>query len=296
MMKRWSVWGVICLSVIFRCATVSAQDMPPAFVWPVVPDSVTDFSARGIYAVSHYWDNFAVEDPRYLNAREMVEQAFVDYIAITSVAPWEVSEAALKRLIERASADGDILAMYTDVAGKYLYDPQSQMRSDGIYMMFLEAARSSKLVPKALKLRYDLHYALLNGNREGMTVKDFAFQPTSGGEMRLKKVKSDYVLLFFNDPDCLDCSLMKLRLSVSQKLAREIASGRLTVISIYTGDDLKSWREEVKSYPSEWTNAAWSGGDEQFDLRHLPQLYLLDKKKKVLLRETTIEAVEGALE
>ena len=51
----------------------------------------------------------------------------------------------------------------------------------------------------------------------------------------------------------------------------------------------------MKSYPSEWTNAAWSGGDEQFDLRHLPQLYLLDKKKKVLLRETTIEAVEAAL-
>ena len=107
-----------------------------------------------------------------------------------------------------------------------------------------------------------------------MELTDFEYKlPGKEKKFRVKKLKAPFVLLYINDPECDDCSLTTLRLSVSQAL----------------------WLGSVEKYPKEWVVASMENGDRYFDLMIMPALYLLDKDKKIILRNTSLEEVEKIL-
>lgn len=55
------------------------------------------------------------------------------------------------------------------------------------------------------------------------------------------------------------------------------------------------WLGSVEKYPKEWVVASMENGDRYFDLRIMPALYLVDKDKKIILRNTSLEEVEKIL-
>ena len=113
--------------------------------------------------------------------------------------------------------------------------------------------------------------------------------------VHVKKLKAPFVLLYINDPECDDCSLTTLRLSVSQSLLKEVREGRLVILSVYPDGETDEWLGSVEKYPKEWVVASMENGDRYFDLRIMPALYLLDKDKKIILRNTSLEEVEKIL-
>jgi hypothetical protein len=72
-------------------------------------------------------------------------------------------------------------------------------------------------------------------------------------------------------------------------VADGIASGRLAVLNIYIDEDLKAWREYMPIYPKEWINAYDPNyvirTDVLYNVRAIPSLYLLDKDKKVIMKD-----------
>ena len=86
-----------------------------------------------------------------------------------------------------------------------------------------------------------------------------------------------------------------LRLSVSQSLLKEVREGRLVILSVYPDGETDEWLGSVEKYPKEWVVASMENGDRYFDLRIMPALYLLDKDKKIILRNTSLEEVEKIL-
>ena len=203
---------------------------------------------------------------------------------------------AIETLLKRASSDGDILLMYADIADKYLYSGGGTFVSDEAYLPFAEAVAESKKVDELRKLRYTYQYNVLTQNQVGMKMTDFEYKlPGKDKEYRFKKLKSPYVLLYINDPECEDCSLATLRLSVSQALLQEIREGQLTILSLYPDGETEEWLAEVADYPKEWIVASMENGERCFDLRIMPALYLLDKDKKIILRNASLEEVEQAL-
>ena len=226
----------------------------------------------------------------------MVEQAFVDFTSIMRITSRESTMKAIAILLKRASSDGDILLMYADIADKYLYSGGGTFVSDEAYLPFAEAVAESKKVDELRKLRYIYQYDVLTKNQVGMTVTDFEYKlPGKDKKYRIKKLKSPYILLYINDPECEDCSLATLRLSVSQALLQEIREGRLTILSLYPDGETEEWLAGVADYPKEWVVASMENGERCFDLRVMPALYLLDKDKKIILRNTSLEEVEQTL-
>ena len=67
------------------------------------------------------------------------------------------------------------------------------------------------------------------------------------------------------------------------------------VLSVYPDGETDEWLNAVKDYPQEWIVASMENGDRCFDLRIMPALYLLDKDKKIILRNTSLEEVENKL-
>ncbi len=287
------------LLCVFACAFVLSKaqgETVRPYQLPNIPDSLVTPDVRSEYLIEHYWDGFEIENRAYLEARDIVEQAFVDFTSIMRIASRESTMKAIAILLDRASTDEDILLMYADIADKYLYSGEGNFVSEEAYLPFLEAVLDSKKVDKLYKLRYSYQYDVLTKNQLGMQITDFEYKlPGKDKKNRIKKLKSPFILLYINDPECEDCSLTTLRLSVSQALLKEIRAGRLMVLSVYPDGETDEWLNAVKDYPQEWIVASMENGDRCFDLRIMPALYLLDKDKKIILRNTSLEEVENKL-
>ena len=75
-----------------------------------------------------------------------------------------------------------------------------------------------------------------------MELTDFEYKlPGKEKKFRVKKLKAPFVLLYINDPECDDCSLTTLRLSVSQSLLKEVREGRLVILSVYPDGETDEW-------------------------------------------------------
>ena len=68
-----------------------------------------------------------------------------------------------------------------------------------------------------------------------------------------------------------------------------IESGSLAVLNIYIDEDLKAWKEYMPIYPKEWYNGYdpyyLIRTDVLYNVRAIPSLYLLDKDKKVIMKD-----------
>jgi hypothetical protein len=126
-------------------------------------------------------------------------------------------------------------------------------------------------------------------NRTGTKAADFRFSERNGKTRRLYDVKADNIILFFSNPGCKACLDIINTLKSMPVVAEGIASGRLAVLNIYIDEDLKAWREYMPIYPEEWINGYDPDyvirTDVLYNVRAIPSLYLLDKDKKVIMKD-----------
>ena len=105
-------------------------------------------------------------------------------------------------------------------------------------------------------------------NRPGDRAADFSFTTGKGGHGTLYGIDADYVLLFFHNLGCPACR--EVRQGIVSVTAREpaagmLASGKLRIIALYPDTEINE--------------------KELYDLRAIPSLYLLDRDKKVILKD-----------
>ena len=67
---------------------------------------------------------------------------------------------------------------------------------------------------------------------------------------------------------------------------------KLKILAVYPDEDLEAWRKHIPDVPAEWINSYDNTvslkNDEIYDLKAIPTLYLLDKNKKVILKDVTL--------
>ena len=68
-----------------------------------------------------------------------------------------------------------------------------------------------------------------------------------------------------------------------------INSGIMKVLNIYIDEDIQAWRSYMPVYPEQWYNGFDPDfalrGNELYNIRAIPSLYLLDKEKNVLMKD-----------
>ena len=79
-----------------------------------------------------------------------------------------------------------------------------------------------------------------------------------------------------------------------------IAQGRLKVLALYPDEDLAAWRDYRSNMPASWINAYDKGcvirEKSTYNLSAIPALYLLDRDKRVLVKDATeVWRIEAAL-
>lgn len=262
---------------------------PLSFATPAIPQGLATNEQRFAYLVEHYWDNFDFTDTAYIAQPEVTEQAFVNYIDLFPYAPVQVVGQSIVQMLDKAFAGNEIMFDYfAELYEKYLHDHQSPYRSEEYYILALQAITGSQKIDDTRKIRplSQLEWAMKN--RTGETATDFVFALKNGTRMKLSDVKSQYTILFFNDPDCRDCEHAKAVLS-------QLKNPAVKTVAIYPYDDMELWR--AAAYPEGWINghATSVDKDELYDLPVFPTIYLLDSTKKVVLKDVTAEQLMGYL-
>lgn len=279
-------------------ATAGAGRVSHRLTMPVPPAMLTSDSARLDYVAQHYWDSMDLRDTTWIADTAALEQVYANYLGLLGHLPEAQAEerlAAFHGATEVCPAMRDRLF---EVAERYLYDPNSPMRSEGLYIAVLRWAVSSPSLDEYEKIRTQDQLDMALRNRPGMTAADFAYTTADGRTHRLADFRGERTLLFFYNPDCPDCARVKEYIASSPTLSPLIAAGRVKVLAVYTDEDLKLWRERLPQMPAGWT----VGYNTQlhtartYDLRAIPCLYLLNARKHVVLKDAPVEWIETWLQ
>lgn len=275
------------------------------FELPEIPLVYTTDESRNDFLAVHYWNRFDFGDTALYRKDEVVGQAFADYLQVLDRTAPEVAAVSVDSLLAKACrADrrmgGDTAYDYfTGQLEHYLYDPDSPMQNDGLYLIVLRRILDLPGLKNSRKARPAYQYEELMRNRVGTPAAHLSYVTYAGQAGSLYWLKTDYVLLFFYDPDCPACRKMELLLAGSLVIHEMIRVKKLTLLALYTDRDAGVWRKHVPELPGEWLHA-YDKKMEVLDrgtysLRALPRLYLLDKDKKVMIKNGTFEEIENAL-
>lgn len=275
------------------------KDTIKAFVLPDIPAIYTAIEQRADFLVKHYWDNVNFADTNYIHHPDVMEQAWVDYCDLLKHVPLPAAQSAMRATIERAMADKKVFVYITDLADKYLHDPNSPMRNEEFYIPVLDVMIASPLLNDTEKIRPNARRKLAQKNRAGTKALNFSYTTATGAQGSLYGVRSAYTLLFINNPGCHACAATIQDLKNTEVINMLHKKKQLAILSVYPDEDPEEWRAHLNDFPKSWINGydKHTAIKEQqiYDLRAIPTLYLLDKEKKVLLKDATVQKIEEYL-
>ena len=280
----------------------SESVLPDTFVLPHVPVSIIDPDEREQYLIHHFWDRFDFADSKLTLKPAITEQAFVDYIHLLGFLPEGETADPLRNTLQRAERDSTMYRYFVSLMEKYFYDPNSPFRNEEHYIPVLNEIINSPLLEENERARYRFQLEMTLHNRVGEKANNFTFTLPSGESETLMDVESQYLLILFSNPGCSTCEAVTRRLDASSALNRAISMNSstrrmLTILTLYPDSDLDEWRAHLPQMPRHWLHGYDQGmaitRNRLYDIKAIPTIYLLDNNKKVILKDTSVEAVES---
>ena len=320
--KRLSMFRNIIYSLLIFCILLSgcgrgmkapkaAPFEPRQFpIETSVPVMIQDPQEQTEYALLHYWDAFTDTSKIYPSDSTMINGVRIgevgemvrQYIGLIEYQlPMDKAKECVVNIFNRAEnfqkrdTSCGMLEYIADRVEKCLYDPNSPYRNEDLFLPFVQRMLSSGRLPEEVQASYSYIERMCSMNMTGTPAADFTFTDINGRKHSLYGIKAEHTLLFFSNPGCEACASIISVLKQDELISGLVASGRLAVVNIYIDLELDKWRGYASSYPSSWHN----GYDQDYkirtdviyNVRAIPSLYLLDKDKKVLLKDAPEDRV-----
>ena len=276
-----------------------------------IPTYINDHEGATKYVAQNFWDNFfrieidgkeegdAVHGV-YVNS---FEGAFGGYARLASMLGAEVMEGPIAELFQNLDSlalngERKPLLKVMELMERYFYDPNSPVLDEEMYLRALDGILACKSLSDTDKMQYEYQHRICSLNRAGTPAADFKFrQMAAGGKMKdgsLYDVKGDYTLIFFNNPGCHACGEI-LEAIVNSPVKEMVSNGKVKILAMYIDEDLKAWKENRSKFPQEWIYAHDHNmilrDNNIYGLRAIPSMYLLDKEKRVILKDAPVGKV-----
>jgi hypothetical protein len=268
---------------------VKQEQQKRLFQLPEVPVMLTTPEQRMAYVVEHYWDHFDFRDTAYIHLPDITEQAAVDFMDLLQRVPQDEALSALENLAGKAAVEPRMMSHLWEIFYRYWHDPNSPMKNEDMFILLCRGVEQTPEVAGYLRDRAAYLRNLAEKNRPGMVAADFVYTLESGKQGRLHQVKAEYTLVFFYNPDCETCAEIKGMMRQSQLLKELVANGRMKVLTLYPDEDVALWKEHLPEMADAWINGYDKGQvltlEQRYDLSSIPSFYLLDKNKKVVLKD-----------
>lgn len=307
MMKRLFWSGIILVVVcLLACGNggkkeestslpVKQNVQKRGFQFPEIPAMMTDPGQRAIFVANHYWDHFNFKDTAYIHLPNITEQATVNFMDLLQRIPQEEALSAICKLAEKASVEPIVLKYFWETLYRYWHDPSSPMKNEDMFILLCQGMEQTPQVGEFLMARATYFRKMAEKNRIGTKAADFVYTLASGKQGHLHEIKANLTLVFFYDPDCHTCTDIKQAMRNSQRLQELTKSGQLKVLTLYPDENVELWREHLYEMSETWINGYDKEQilnlEQRYDLSSIPSFYLLDKEKKVLLKDADWQQV-----
>lgn len=264
---------------------------------PVMPSGITDPTERADYLMAHFWDAMNFADVRLCRDTAFMEQNFVNFIQLHHYGTTDGSHAAMRRLLDAATASESALAMIRYVAERYLNDPESPMRDERTWTVFLEELLATDKLSEDDLLRPAAQLATARKNSPGTVAADFSYVTRDGRRQTLHGAPpASRTLLLFYDPSCEHCEEEITALRDNDMLGMLVSRGALRVLAVCAEEDRALWERTKSTLPADWTVAYDLSGilqKELYALPAMPTIYVLDSDNTVVLKDPRPDVLYG---
>lgn len=243
-----------------------------------------------------YWNDFLFNDA-LLVASKQTEEKFATFLfGLYKIGEFGHSfvdsdnafmQEHINILMEKVTGFG-VNDRFLSLAEKYLYEPNSPYYNDELYLFFLKYEAKFHFRNVSQSARFKHHYNMIKKNMVGEPATNFSYETQTGQKGSLYDIDAKYLVLFFNDPSCSECKMVKEELVSKQNALDSLG---VKVFAVYIDDKPELWR--TAAYPAEWLNgyAPVIDSDDLYNIRALPCLYLLDNKKQVIFKDSQVDII-----
>lgn len=289
--------AALCLLLFAACRqsenSSAATDADTVrYVRPEIPVMMTDPHQQAEYYASHYWDGYLLADTAWLHGPD-TEQLYANFLGVLPALSAEEATGAMGNMLAHVAKDSAAYAAFCLLGEKYLYHPNSPMRNEDYYMVQLEHMLANPQLDEIDKIRPADRLKQARKNRPGMKAADFTYMDAQGRCRKMSSIRAPYTFLFFFDPDCSNCAKAEAVLAGIPFLNELIEKGKVVVLAVYSGSELDLWQKRLSHMPAGWKTV--HDIDEEIILKQLydlpakPVYYLLDKDKRVILKDARPE-------
>lgn len=261
---------------------------------PDVPAAITDEEAAAAYMAVHYWDYMDFNDTVLVANDGFMDRTFAGYFSILPyISPADAAQAA-DTLMKRAEVNRSSYNSVMAVVERFLTSPNSAMRDEETYYLFLQAVDKSDFIDDARRERVKAHIKDVLKNRCGTKGADFAVTDSRGRRTSLygEAAPGQYRVVIFYDPECSHCHDIIETLKASEELSAAVASGRVKVMAVYADGDSEVWDKARGSMPDTWLNCVSPGGEvahrDIYSLPAMPVIYVMDSDNTVVLKDASL--------
>lgn len=259
------------------------------FEYPQAPESLTTLSQRANFVVEHFWDRCNLKSA--FSSRDKMAKAFRDYVTYMQFATKDTTITSINKLIKEVQKKPKNMLTLAQIAEETLYGDSALFWSDELYLQFTNAVIKTKKISKADKARYEHHAKILTNSLTNSTLPNFEYETPNGEKQQFDSIKAPAIILFFNDIDCTDCQLAKVRLATDINLNKLIDLGVIKIVSIYPGEANEEWKMEASNYPKNWIVGACNDIYDMFDMRVIPTIYQLDENHKIIAKNLNVDGI-----
>ena len=279
---------IITLLLISTLSSVLFAD-EKFFQYPQAPESLTTLSQRANFVVEHFWDRCNLKSA--FSSRDKMASAFRDYVTYMQFASKDTTITSINKLIKEVQKKPQNMLTLAQIAEETLYGDSALFWSDELYLQFTNAVIKTKKISKADKARYVHHTKILTNSLTNTKLANFEYESLSGEKFQFDSINAPAIILFFNDIDCTDCQLAKVRLATDLNLNKLIDRGVIKIVSIYPGEASEEWKMEASNYPQNWIIGACDDIHDMFDLRVIPTIYQLDDSHKIIAKNLNVDGI-----
>lgn len=131
----------------------------------------------------------------------------------------------------------------------------------------------------------------------GSKVKNLILTDSNQVVRPLYDVQAEYTVLLFWDPDCGHC---KKTVPLVKTVYDKMKSQGVKVYAVCTEVEMDKWKAFIREHNLNWVNVGdpklQNNFRQDFDIQTTPQIFLLDKDKRILAKKIDPETLEKIIE
>lgn len=265
---------------------------------PTPPAIMIDPVERATYMIKGLFDGVEKIDTDIFSSELEREEWMSDLLGIGSNAEEEEQRSVMRTYFELATPAMDSIAL--EMNKNYLGHPNSPIFNEERFLLIMKEAGKQGLLDTAEQVRLEDRIALFNRNKVGFPAEDFIYQTPNGDKHTLYgSFKGQELLLMFYNPECGTCKQVMEFLNTSTIVREAVTNKGLKVLCIYAQDDVDEWLNHIDIIPDfaiaghNADGTIWN--ESLYDLKAIPTIYILDKDKKVVLKDALPDEVEHYL-